>query len=1171
MLKLEHVKVNSVIRGLLPNSTVTVKHAQMFGDQALEVTFVDGEGRPSSQIIFRDQEAQLELLQSARPLSFSGNGELFKLVSEAQRLRFAFLFDPLIAVNTSSIDPLPHQITAVYETMLNRRPLRFLLADDPGAGKTIMTGLLIKELIIRGDVARCLIVAPGTLVEQWQDELDQKFNLQFDILTNEGLQAARTGNWFQEHNLCVCRLDKLSRNEEIQEKLAAVDWDLIIVDEAHKMSASYFGSELKPTKRFKLGRKLSEITRQFLLLTATPHNGKEEDFQLFLSLIDGDRFEGKSRDGVHTADANDIMRRMVKEQLVTMEGKPLFPDRFAYTVPYELSKDESALYHNVTAYVREQFNRADQLDNEKRKGTVGFALTILQRRLASSPEAIYQSLRRRRERLEDRLREEKLLRRGAAAANKLTETKEFDEEDIDDLQDAPEQELEEAEEQIVDQATAAQTITELEQEIRTLQELETEAARLKRSGKDRKWKELSETILENPEMFDANGNRRKLVIFSEQRDTLNYLIEKLSLVLGNPKHVVSIHGGTPREKRRQIQEAFESDPDVLVLIATDAAGEGINLHKRAHLMVNYDLPWNPNRIEQRFGRIHRIGQTEVCHLWNLVAIETREGEVFYRLLNKLEQQRKALGGAVFDVLGKMFKDRPLRELLIEAIRKGELPETKAKLHQVIDSELDVEHLRSLIEDRLLVHEALTSARVQDIRDQMERAQARKLQPHYIGSFFEEAFKRLGGQLFKREPLRFEIRRVPADIRHRDRVIGTRAPVLNAYERITFHKEAVRVEGKPPAALVAPGHPLLDATVDLVLEQHRDLLRQGSILVDPLDQGTEPRLLYYLEHSITDGRRDASRNSLTISKELRFVEICRNGQIKSAGYAPYLDYVPASPEQAQQAQSLLNPEWLADDVEKKALGHAVQHIVPKHLQEVKLRRENHITKVMQQVKARLTEQINYWDHRANTLKAQEEAGKSSTRVNSFNARQRADELADRLKKRLAELEQERTIVAKPPTVLGGALILPVGWFTAHENIGMLRESPAPYGTPDSEVERLAMEAVMQFERSSGFIPRDVSKENRGYDIESRDPSTGKLRFIEVKGRVAGAEVITVTKNEILTSLNHPEGFLLAVVFCENGRTEEPVYLRRPFTIEPEFGTASVNFKLRELLTRGRERL
>src|SRR6476659_8122372 len=313
--------------------------------------------------------------------------------------------------HTPVVEPLPHQITAVYESMLPRQPLRFLLADDPGAGKTIMAGLLIKELIARGDLQRCLVVCPGSLAEQWQDELYRRFHLPFEILTNDKLEAARTGNWFMENNLIIARLDKLSRNEDVQAKLTVPDgrWDLVVCDEAHKMSATFFGGEIKYTRRYKLGQLLSTLTRHFLLMTATPHNGKEEDFQLFMALLDGDRFEGRFRDGVHAADASDLMRRMVKENLLKFDATPLFPERRAYTVPFKLSDAEAELYKDVTDYVREEFNRADALENEKRVRTVGFALTILQRRLASSPEAIFQSLRRRKNRLEGRLPEMELL------------------------------------------------------------------------------------------------------------------------------------------------------------------------------------------------------------------------------------------------------------------------------------------------------------------------------------------------------------------------------------------------------------------------------------------------------------------------------------------------------------------------------------------------------------------------------------------------------------------------------------------------------------------------------------------------------------------------------------------------------------------------------------------
>ena len=337
----------------------------------------------------------------------------------------------MLAVHTSLVEPLPHQITAVYEAMLPRQPLRFLLADDPGAGKTIMAGLLIKELIARGDLQRCLVVCPGSLAEQWQDELYRRFHLPFEILTNDKLEAARTGNWFLENNLVIARLDKLSRNEDVQQKLQAPDcrWDLVVCDEAHKMSATFFGGEVKYTKRYRLGQLLSTLTRHFLLMTATPHNGKEEDFQLFMALLDGDRFEGRFRDGVHQADVSDLMRRMVKENLLKFDGTPLFPERIAYTVPYKLSDAEAQLYKEVTDYVREEFNRAEALENDKRAGTVGFALTILQRRLASSPEAIYQSLRRRRERLQKRLRELELLQRGAAVEAIAAATPALDAED----------------------------------------------------------------------------------------------------------------------------------------------------------------------------------------------------------------------------------------------------------------------------------------------------------------------------------------------------------------------------------------------------------------------------------------------------------------------------------------------------------------------------------------------------------------------------------------------------------------------------------------------------------------------------------------------------------------------------------------------------------------------
>jgi superfamily II DNA or RNA helicase len=1180
--KLEDLKPNAVIRGILPERHVTVVGAQWFGSSAVELTYKDPEGKVGNTILYRSNESEISLVEEGRPWGFDADGARFRLVSEAHRIRLAHLFDPVLAVHTSIVEPLPHQITAVYEEMLPRQPLRFLLADDPGAGKTIMAGLLIKELIVRGDLQRCLVVCPGSLAEQWQDELYRRFHLPFEILTNDKLEAARTGNWFLENNLVIARLDKLSRNPDIQEKLTVPDaaWDLVVCDEAHKMSATHFGGEIKYTKRYQLGQLLSEITRHFLLMTATPHNGKEEDFQLFMALIDGDRFEGRFRDGVHTADVSDLMRRMVKENLLKFDATPLFPERRAYTVPYKLSNAEAELYKAVTEYVREEFNRVEALQNDKRAGTVGFALTILQRRLASSPEAIYQSLRRRKERLERKLRELELLQRGADVAGSIAaQIPAMTQEDVEDLEDAPESEIEEAEEQVLDQATAARSISELKTEIGTLAKLEGMAQALRRSGEDKKWRELAhllseiftpaalrnvvaETRAQYGDTPPQSSPSQKLVIFTEHRDTLTYLFERIRTLIGRPDSIVCIHGGMGREERMKAQEAFRHDPEVRVLIATDAAGEGINL-QRAHLMVNYDLPWNPNRLEQRFGRIHRIGQTEVCHLWNLIAEETREGEVYRRLLEKMDEARAALGGQVFDVLGKVvFDGKPLRDLLVEAIRYGEQPEVRARLLEQVEMPFDLKHLEDLIEERAIAPQTMDASRVHKIREDMERAEARRLQPHYIESFFMEAFKDLGGRAKQRENRRFEVSNVPATVRNRDRLIGVGEPVLSRYERIVFEKSLINPPGQPLAAFVCPGHPLLDATLDLTLERHRDLLKRGAVLVDEADMGTEPRVLFYLEHAIQDGSFTKSGERRVVSKRMLYVEIDGSGKVSHLNYAPYLDYRPLKQGEPGAEELLSRPElqWISKELEHQAQAHAIEHVVPEHLEEIRSRKLELIEKTGAAVKDRLTKEINYWDHRAEELKLQEQAGKQP-KMNSTQARRRADELQSRLERRLDELQKERQIAPLPPVVIGGLLVIPAGLLAKYG------EGPATVRVCQDTMAAAAKarDIVMDIERRLGFDPVDREFDRLGYDIESRIPGTGKLRFIEVKGRGESADTVCVTRNEILTSLNKPEDYILAIVEF-NGDGHRVHYVRTPFQREPDFGVTSVNYCLADLLAR-----
>ena len=1178
-MKLEDIRKDAAISGLEPGQVVRIVTTEPVGDNALTIYYKTTGGRLSERMLFRTDEVTLSLAETGRPWAFDAPGEDFKLAVEATRINLAYLFDPMMAVHTSNVTPLPHQITAVYQSMLPRQPLRYVLADDPGAGKTVMAGLFIRELLMRADARRVLIVAPGSLVEQWQDEMDEKFGLRFALFSREQVEQSRSGNPFEDVDLLVARLDQLSRSEDLQEKLRLSRWDLIVVDEAHKLSASYFGNKINKTKRFLLGELLGSITRHFLLMTATPHNGKEEDFQLFLSLLDSDRFYGKFRDGAHKVDISDLMRRMVKEDLLKFDGTPLFPERRAYTLNYKLSNPEAALYNTVTDYVKEEMNRADQLEGQ-RKGTVGFALTALQRRLASSPEAIYQSLKRRRHKLKRRVEEEKLRQRGHGLAKTLDQygfngTPDDIWESADNLDP---DEYETFEEAVVDQATAARTLQELDAEILILESLEEQARQLVHAGQDRKWEELSRLLQDTPEMRDASGRQRKLIIFTEHRDTLNYLADRIRGLIGAEEAVIMIHGGVKREERRKVQELFRNDPAARVLLATDAAGEGVNL-QNANLMVNYDLPWNPNRLEQRFGRIHRIGQTEVCHLWNVVAAETREGDVFQRLFEKLDVERQALGGRVFDILGEVFEETSLRDLLIEAIRYGEDPATRARLFQQIEGLLDTQHIQDILRRNALCQEVMDADRLFQVREDMERAEARKLQPYFIRAFFTQAFRQLGGDLKLRESGRYEIKHVPAAIRERDRQISGRDrrnldPVLKRYERVCFEKDYVRLldrVGTPMASLIHPGHPLMQAVTDIVIEQYRHTLKQGAVLVDPADLGLTPKVLFIVDHAIKEGA-DPTK---VLSRRLQFIEIDPEGQTTHAGWAPHLDLQAIEPADLALIPDILNAPWLGSplpagegsgvrvNLEQLALAQVVQHLVPQHFQEVRERREQRVDKTLAAVHERLVKEINFWSDRYLKLKDDIAAGKD-VRLPLENVRRTIDDLTARRESREKELQAMRHVISAPPVVIGGALVIPAGL--------LLQRQGQPGWSADAEarsrIERIAMRAVTDAEVAMGHRVTDVSAEKCGWDITSQPPAVnGKLppsRHIEVKGRAKGQTTITVTRNEILYGLNQQEQFILAIVLVEGEAHDGPHYVRKPFTQEPDWAVSSINLDLGSLL-------
>ena len=826
------------------------------------------------------------------------------------------------------------------------------------------------------------------------------------------------------------------------------------------------------------------------------------------------------------------------------------------------------LYEDVTDYVRNEMNRAERLLNAQHKNRVGFALTLLQRRLASSPAAIYQSLRRRQEKLEKKLADLKDISAGNHVRENQAEYIVRRPLDLPDDWDEAEDELtgEEYEnlvDQVVDQATAAESIPELITEIEILKKLKRSAHALIQSQSDRKWDELRSIMFDTPETRTPEGKRRKLIIFTEHKDTLNYLRERISGVLGSPDSVAVIHGGVSRDERRKVQEQFRNYDDLLVLIATDAAGEGVNL-QNANLMVNYDLPWNPNRLEQRFGRIHRIGQREVCHLWNLVANGTREGDVFQRLFAKLEVERSALGGQVFDILGEAFENHSLKDLLIEAIRYGESPETKAKMQEVIDGALDTDHIKEILKRNALVEQNMGLEELFVVKEQMERAEARKLQPYFIRAFFCEAFSHLGGEMRPRGSSRYEVRHVPASIRERDRRISTgRTPVLRKYERVCFEKDQVAPPGKVRADLIHPAHPLMAAVTDLVLEAHRAKLKQGAVLIDPNDESTEPYVLFMIDHSVRESSGDVQRIA---SRRLQFVSIDQHGRADHAGWAPHLDLQPVTPEDKKQIADVIDAHWITGDLDSLALNYASQKMVPEHYDEVRERLERQADKILEAVQKRLVKEISYQsDLYIKLSAASPTGGAGATRLaNAATAKRTAEELTARLEQRKRELQVMKNVVSCTPVVVGGALVIPQGLLDQRAG----KETFCADAAARARVEQIAMNAVMEFERGLGHTVTDVSADKCGWDVTAQPPlKDGKLtepRHIEVKGRSKGQSTITVSRNEIIYALNQSDKFILAIVIVDGDDFDGPYYIRHPFSQEPDFGVASINYALDELL-------
>lgn len=1146
----------NIVNGILPNQAVTIVTATPVrgSSDLIKIVYEQPDGGYDSEILDAASLATLSLVQdpdSATIPRFDADPDNFRLAAEALRIKNAAAYDPMSAVYSSNIDPLPHQIRAVYQDMLPKVPLRFLLADDPGAGKTVMAGLYIREMLLRCAASRVIIVCPGGLAEQWQDEMSTKFNLDFDIFSPTMQNLSPTGNPFRDYDLVIARMDQIARNDDFRRMLSDVRWDIAVVDEAHRMSAHYrniYGDTDK-TKRFRLGETLSRTSENLLLMTATPHSGNESDFQLFLSLLDKDRFMGDANEKKHQrTDTKDVMRRMVKEEMLTFEGKHLFPERHATTVQYPLSSRERELYDRVTDYVRNGMNNAQQImKSDKRRGnSIGFALTVLQRRLASSPEAIYRSLQRRHDKLQTLL--DNIDKNPADIANILSgrqsgpsqETSPFTRfsptmDDVDDLWDETDEndqaDFENDLDVVVDSATAARSRAELATEITTLDGLVDMARQLLIYGQDTKWIQLSDILQQHVLDSKTTGTQHKLIVFTEHRDTLNYLCGRIAQLLGKPEAVCAIHGGLNRDDRRTVQECFVNDPSARILVATDAAGEGLNL-QRADLMVNYDLPWNPNRIEQRFGRIHRIGQRNTCFLWNMVAEGTREGDVYARLLDKIATMGKAYGGRLFNVLGdsKAFDGRSLADLMVDAIRRND-NSSNDWLDRIIDASVG-EGLKKLKDEESadkdnFLH--LTANDVDTERHRMEEHRERKLLPGYVEAFFVTALDKLNGSIHRREHHRWEITHIPSRIIRKAKSINRHRPVAERYERVTFDPAYIDVNtSSTKALLIAPGSPLLEATIEVVLEQYGDELDKGAIFVDDTDsQPDGPVLVTAASQEITD----SSGNVL--SRSFDYLQLDEADNPSMLPIPPYSDFRAARPDELALIDEARHTAWFRRDHSDELQDFIYISGTKDRLDAMQQSHDAERQHLLEQIDNRLTRESEYWWGIFNDVLEQERQGHSKRAISSVAAEKHAKEIDARHDERVAELSHPDRLHARPAKLHGLALVFPGAMFDSaggHKQHDQQAKDGGNAHLPRNqrEVDARGVALTMAIERGLGRTPTEMPHNNKGYDIESYDSHGSKI-IIEVKSRIdfPDHDFFFVSSSEITTCKNQGDHHRLAL--------------------------------------------
>jgi len=1091
---MKDVKPGSVIKGALWPEPVEVKVIEEEGVYIHLVGSMAVSGQHVDQMIPRDEFEKLTVL--GLEASFSEDPESVFLGVETMRYRFASLYDPLLAMNTSKVDPLPHQIEAVYGYVLRLPRIRFLIADDPGAGKTIMAGLIIKELKLRNLIRRVLIVTPGHLRDQWKRELKDRFEERFLPIDRNLLDALYGENLWSREDQIITSID-FAKREEILPSITSTHFDLIIVDEAHKMSAYRYGDKTEKTARYRLGERLSQITEHLLFLTATPHKGDPDNFRLFLDLLEPGFFATNEmlQESIENKD-NPLFIRRVKEDLKDFEGRPLFLPRHVKTISFELGTEsprEKELYNELSRYVNTQYNKA--LSRDKRRN-IAFALVILQRRLASSTYALLKSLERRKKRLEDLLK--------GAGEKKLPEES-FDFEAVEDLSE----EERWREEELWELLSVAENRDELKKEIQTIEALISKARAIIQGEEEVKLKELKRTLEELSRKY-RRPEDKKILIFTESKDTLDYLEKKIK---SWGYLVNTIHGGLKLEERVKAESVFRNETQVMV--ATEAAGEGINL-QFCHLMINYDIPWNPNRLEQRMGRIHRYGQQKEVYVFNLVAADTREGRVLNRLFQKLEEIKQALGSdKVFDVLSEVMYGIPLSQLLIEAAAKAR---DLDDILREIDISIDPEYVARVKEN---LGESLATRYIDytRIREMQQQAREHRLIPEYTEAFFKKAFSKAGGRLRERgdgflaiESVPFELRRIAEDENFRKRY----GALLRRYPKATFDKE--QAFKNPDSEFISFGHPLFEAIMQWVEERCSDKLLTGAVFADP-DNRLDGEILFY-EGEIRDGTGEVAGKRL-------FSFYHHDDEIRSIAPSIIWDLAESPMREVEPLD--------VEALKKRAMGRAVEDLEAYRKELLRERRRQAGVKEKYGVKS-LEHLILRLDGELIELYGRREQGENVDLV-IRNKEERKKGYEKALKELQELIVKEQSLTMSTPRFVGIIKVVPA---EAAGVKGGMRS--------DAEVERIGMEVAMNYERGQGRVPVDVSGENLGFDIRSTGED-GKIRYIEVKAR-ADVGAVALTKNEWFKAQRFGEDYYLYVVFNATSKPELRIIQNPADRLKPE---------------------